>query len=130
MVFSLEKVAYMKKCPHCRHTLNFLQFLIGYGSDTLFKHPAQAHPHEHRCLNCHYVIWIHYDRVFFKRHLKQSLLLFLAVSAMLTFVGVKPALHFSDINSVLFLLMVMVFGGLIIRAYVGYQSVRLKEEKA
>ena len=120
----------MKKCPHCRHRLNFFQFLIGYGSDTLFKHSVHAHPHEHRCLNCHHVIWIHYDRVFFENHLKQSLLLLLAFSAAVTFLGVRPVLHFSDVNAVLFLLMMMVFGGLIIRAYVRYQCARLKEEKA
>ena len=120
----------MKKCPHCQHTLNFFQFLIGYGSDTLFKHPAQAHPHEHRCSNCKHVIWIHYDRNLFERRMQQSFLLHLVFSAVMAFFGAKPIFHFSDVETVLFMLMVMLFGGLIIRAYAHYESVTLKEEKA
>ncbi len=119
----------MKTCPHCKHTLNFIQFLAGYGSDTLFKHPAAAHVHEHKCRNCHRVVWIHYDRLFFERRFRQSLLLHLVFSALITFLGVKPALNFSLTEALLFMIMVMLFGGVIIRAYARYESAALKADK-
>jgi len=120
----------MKTCPLCQHPLNFVQFVTGYGSDTLFKHSAQAHPHEHRCLSCHQVIWIHYDRDFFEKRFRQSLLLHLVFSAALIFLGVQPALGFSQQQAVLFMVLVMIFGGVLIRAYARYESASLKAERA
>jgi len=119
----------MKTCPHCSHTLNFIQFLTGYGSDTLFKHPSAAHAHEHKCLNCHRVVWIHYDRPFFERRFRQSFLLHLVFSVVMTFFGVRPTLDFSLIQTVLFMVMVMLFGGVIIMAYARYESASLKADK-
>jgi len=119
-----------KHCPYCAHDLNFIEFVTGYGSDTLFKHSARAHPHEHPCLSCHRVVWVHYDRAFFEQRFRQSFLLHLIFSAVLTFFGIKPALHFSDIQAVLFMGMALLFGGVIIMAYSRYESASLKQEKS
>lgn len=120
----------MKTCPHCKRALNFIQFVTGYGSDTLFKHPVQGHPREHRCLHCHRVLWIHYDVAFFKRRLRQTLPLYFVFSAVMTFVGVKPALHFSNLQAVLFMVLALLFGGVILKTFARYESAVFKEEKA
>lgn len=119
----------MKKCPYCGHTFNFIQFVTGYGSDTLFKHPAKAHPHEHLCLNCHKMLWIHYDRSFFERRFRQSFSLYVLFSAAITFFGVKTALAFSMTQAVLFMVIVILMGGVILKAYIRYESAALNPEK-
>jgi len=118
----------MKKCPYCSHTLNFIQFLTGYGSDTLFKHPSKAHAHEHLCLNCHKMVWIHYDRDLFAQRFRQSLILHVIFSAVVTFLGVRPVLDFTLTQSFFFMMTVMLCGGAVITSYARYESASLKME--
>lgn len=120
----------MKKCPYCGYKPALLQFMTGYGSDTLLKHPVQAHAREHSCLKCHKTLWLHYDAVFFQNRFRQSLVLHLAFSAVITYFGVKPAMGFTETQAGLFMLMVMVLGGMLIMAYTRYESVQFEAEQS
>ncbi len=102
---------------------------MGYGSDTLLKHSARAHPHEHQCLHCHRVVWLHYNRPQADLWLKQWALSLLFFAVVMTFFGIKPLFNFTQTQSVLFVVIAMFLGVPLVMTYARYLSAELKPEK-
>lgn len=119
----------MLSCPHCKHTLGFLEFVTGYGSDTLLKHSRRAHAHEHKCLHCHRVIWIHYDRARMDLWSLQWGLTWLAFALVLTFFGAGPLLELTPGKQLLFVVILMFLGYPVIVTYARYLTADFREEK-
>ena len=119
----------MKRCPHCKHTLGFQTFLLRYGSDTLIKHSASAHPRAHICQYCHKKIWIQYRPALFKPlNFRYATSLFM-ISAVVTFLGARPILAMDMGQTFVFIILFWMFLMPLGIGYAKYQSMVLKEEK-
>ena len=120
----------IKKCPHCQKEIDFLKFVMNYGSDTLVprsKNAAAAHSREHICRFCGKKIWLKYRHqklyLLTRRHL--GILFMLSVAGW--FLG-RAGLHLESSQAV-GLGFFLVFVSLpIYAAYVKYEGVELKPE--
>ncbi len=119
----------MKKCPHCGHRLSFGEFILRYGSDTLVKHPVNAHPREHVCSHCHHKVWLHYDHARLNRLSGQYAGAIFLSCSFGTFIVIKPWMNFTTVQAVLFVGILLLLGIPAGIAYAKYQSTVVKEEK-
>ncbi len=116
----------MKACPWCRKPFGFALYLLKYGSDSLIKHPSDAHAREHRCEYCHKVFWVFYHpRIFKSRMSRYVLAVFLTavISGMAISSAFEPA---QKAGSAVILFLFMLLPAV---AYARYESSELKQEK-